>query len=69
MPITQCPKCGGGGKITVEKPIASDLMGTSVEDCDLCDGIGWLAEDATPLVVEQLKEIKEILLRIEEAIK
>lgn len=65
MAYEKCPKCEGAGKITTEEPVTSDAMGEVEKECDLCDGIGWLYEDATPRLISGLNEIIEILNRIE----
>jgi len=61
MAYQGCPKCKTTGKITTEEPITSDTMGEVEKECDLCDGVGWIYEDATPLIVERLEKIIEIL--------
>ena len=38
-----------------------DLMVEAAEECDLCEGVGWIYEDATPLIIERLDEIIKIL--------
>ena len=69
MPYQQCPKCGGKGKIPTEVKTSRDTVGEVEKECDLCDGVGYLYEDVTPLVVQELQEIKKILKEIREAKK
>jgi DnaJ-class molecular chaperone len=64
MAYEKCPKCEGTGRIKKEQPVASDIMEIIEEDCDLCEGLGWLYGDATPLIVEKLDIIIEILNKI-----
>ncbi len=66
MSFNECPKCAGKGKTPVEIKISRDTVGQGWEECNLCDGVGWLYEDVTPLVLQELKEIKEILKQIQE---
>jgi RecJ-like exonuclease len=64
MAFEKCPKCGTKGKIPVEIKTSRTTTAPGEEECDLCDGVGWIYEDATPLVLQELKEIKEILKQI-----
>jgi len=59
-----CEKCQGTGKITIEKPISLTEMGKAEVDCDLCGGTGELFEDLTPLVIQRLDRIIELLEKL-----
>lgn len=67
MPYMPCPECGKTGKIKVPRQISRDTVGEAEEECPLCHGERWVYEDATPLVVQELTEIKNILKEIREA--
>lgn len=59
-----CPKCGGAGKIKTEKPVSMTAMGMAEEDCDLCEGTGWMEEDLMPQVIARLDTIIQLLEEI-----
>ena len=69
MSYVKCPACEGTGTIAIDVPVASDVMGQENVECPLCHGDRYVYEDATPLLVERLDEIIEILKRNEEANK
>jgi len=56
-----CPKCETTGKVKKEAPVARGVMGEVEEDCDLCEGTGWLDVDLMPQVIERLDRIIGLL--------
>jgi excinuclease UvrABC ATPase subunit len=59
-----CEKCGGTGKIKVERPASMTRIETIDVDCDICNGTGQLAEDLTPIIVERLDRIIKLLEKL-----
>lgn len=58
MPYELCPACRGKGKISKRVPFTSDVMTTVREECELCDGQGYIYEDATPQIAGRLENIE-----------
>jgi DnaJ-class molecular chaperone len=62
--LQPCPKCKTTGKMKTEQPVSMTQMGTVEEECDLCDGTGWVEEDLMPQVIARLDRIIGILNKI-----
>jgi len=63
--LQPCQKCKTTGKVKVEKTVArGGIMGEEEEDCDLCNGSGWLEEDLMPQLLERFDRIIELLEKI-----
>ena len=54
------PECVNG-KVKIEVPITSDVMGEEEVDCEVCRGAGEITEDLTPLIAQALYRAVELL--------
>jgi len=61
MALQRCPKCEGTGLMKSRQPVSMTEMGEKEEECDLCEGVGWVEKDLTPLIIKRLNKIIKLL--------
>ena len=54
------PECVNG-KVKIETPITSDVMGEEEVDCEVCHGAGEITADLMPLIYNVLYRAVELL--------
>jgi len=61
MALQRCPKCKGTGLMKIRQPVSMTEMGEKEEECNLCEGVGWIERDIMPQVIKRLDRIIKLL--------